>query len=56
MNLRNVITDADLAELQKRNASRLRRAIRGLGQSYLCHPNNRVQRKCNALSATPGRK
>lgn len=37
--------EQQLQEIQQRNFERAKQAILKLGEKYLCHPNNRVQRK-----------
>ena len=37
--------EQQLQETQQRNFERAKQAILKLGKKYLCHPNNRVQRK-----------
>lgn len=38
------ISDADLNELQQRNAQRLQEAKEKLGEKYLLHPKNQVKK------------
>lgn len=53
--LLHVLTDADIEALRKRNAARLRRAIKQMGRGYAHHPDNRIKR-CAAPTATRGPK
>jgi hypothetical protein len=41
----NMNIEQQLQEIQQRNFERAKQAILKLGEKYLCHPSNRVQRK-----------
>jgi hypothetical protein len=45
LNLRGVLSDADLKTLRERNAARLRKTKDDMQEKYLLHPTNRVPRK-----------
>lgn len=54
-NTNGVLTDEQMAEMQRRNEERVARVIAEMGVSYACHPKNSVTKNPDAANFQPAK-